>query len=93
MNVNMNGMLSSTVTSEQGDDVSEVSYRQPTTWRSCCFELDSRMILFTCQYSISIFILLFCLGKLWVSDTCESQSLYGNIVITLIGLWMPSPMQ
>lgn len=61
-------------------------------WKSGCFRVDPRMFLFSAQLLISLMILTFCLVKLFYSDTCEAQQLYGNIVITLIGLWMPSPL-
>lgn len=61
-------------------------------WKSGCFRVDPRMFLFSAQLIISLMILGFCLVKLFYSDTCEAQALYGNIVITLIGLWMPSPL-
>lgn len=61
-------------------------------WKSCCFVIDKRMFLFCAQLSISLIILLFCVFKLYKSDTCEAQSLYGNMLITLLGLWMPSPL-
>jgi hypothetical protein len=61
-------------------------------WKSGCFQIDPRMTLFSAQLLISLLILIFCLSKLYKSDTCEAQSLYGNIIITLVGLWMPSPL-
>ena len=73
------------------------SYRSdspPFFWQSACLKkIDPRMFLFCSQFIISIMIRSFCIMKLWKTDSCEAQSLYGNMVITIIGLWMPSPLQ
>ncbi len=61
-------------------------------WRSGCMELDSRFVIFAAQFLISLLILVFCATKLTRLDTCEAQSLYGNIILTLMGVWMPSPI-
>jgi hypothetical protein len=63
-----------------------------TGWRSACFTLDPHFTTFVCQFIISFAALVLCVSQLWVSDSCESQSFYGNILTTLLGLWMPSPL-
>ena len=77
---------------EKMDSKSEISRESVVYWKSCCSTVDPRMFLFSAQLAISLLILIFCVVKLLQSDSCETQSLYGNILITLLGLWMPSPM-
>lgn len=55
-------------------------------------KIDGRFFLFLAQFAVSMLILSFCCYKLRYLDTCDAQSLYGNIIITLMGLWMPSPI-
>lgn len=64
----------------------------PFMWQSGCMRIDPRCTVFTCQFVISFFALTLCGIKLYESDSCETQSFYGNILTTLIGLWMPSPL-
>lgn len=66
--------------------------RKPFFWRSGCFALDPRFTIFACQFLISFTVMVTCVLKLISSDTCETQSFYGNILTTMIGLWMPSPL-
>jgi len=61
-------------------------------WRSACFTIDPRFTTFVCQFVISFVALALCVFKLRETDTCEAQSFYGNILTTLLGLWMPSPL-
>lgn len=69
-----------------------VKTKKPFFWRSACFTLDPRFTIFVCQFFISFIVLVLCVLKLIDSDTCEVQSFYGNILTTVIGLWMPSPL-
>lgn len=61
-------------------------------WKTSCRKIDPRMFLFCAQLTITLMVLLFAMSKLFVSDRCEEQMLYGNMVITIVGLWMPSPL-
>ena len=71
------------------------SQRRATTpffWESCCFRADPRFVTFACQFLISFAVLVLCVSQLVVSDSCETQSFYGSILSTIIGIWMPSPL-
>ena len=64
----------------------------PFYWHSCCFKCDPRIVVFCCQGCVSFVTLALCVGKLVCDNSCETQSFYGNILMTIIGLWMPSPL-
>lgn len=64
----------------------------PYFWRSACFDLDPRFTVFACQFIISFVVLALSVIKLMNNDTCPTQSFYGTILSTLIGIWMPSPL-
>jgi hypothetical protein len=67
--------------------------RKKYTWKSCCFQLDARFTVFSAQFLLTFMVLLLCLVELHRSNgSCEAVSFYGNVLTTLIGLWMPSPL-
>jgi hypothetical protein len=61
------------------------------TWQSCCFQLDRRAVRFFSQFAIAILIIAFCIIQLIRNDTCESQQLYSGILMTIIGIMLPTP--
>lgn len=71
---------------------SSIKRKIPFYWESCCFKCDPRIVVFLCQCIVSFFTLILCMFKLFTDDSCEIQSFYGNILMTMIGLWMPSPL-
>jgi hypothetical protein len=70
----------------------EIKIKRPFFWQSACFRVDPRFAIFAVQFIISCCVLGVCVGKLILEDSCETQSFYGNILMTMIGLWMPSPL-
>lgn len=63
------------------------------TWKSCCGRnVDRRVLLFSCQASISIMTLSLCMYMLIVHhDSCDSNQMYSNILMIIIGTWIPQP--
>lgn len=75
------------------DTIDKTKIKNPFYWRSCCFKLDPRFTIFTCQFVMSLLVLLLCVAQLHRNNgNCESTSFYGNILTTILGLWMPSPL-
>lgn len=71
----------------------EAQQKKPSyQWRSACFVIDARMTLFVVQSIISLLVLGVCVYDLVTDGSCESQAFYGNILMTLVGIWLPSPM-
>ena len=60
-------------------------------WQSCCFVIDRRATKFFAQLIISFLIMVFCIVMLIRNETCESQQLYSGILMTIIGIMLPSP--
>ncbi len=61
------------------------------TWRSCCVEVDKRVVLFISRLLLTIILMLFCMSQLILQATCEMQTLYTGILMTCMGVWLPSP--
>ena len=78
---------SDTTTNKQSD-----TKDRPKLWISGCFRIDPRVLIFSTQLIITMCILVLCITKLGINDTCENHAFYGNIVMTIVGLWMPSPL-
>lgn len=62
-------------------------------WRSCCgMMIDKRVLLFSCQASISIMTLILCVYMLITYQAdCDSNQLYSNILMMILGVWLPQP--
>jgi hypothetical protein len=71
----------------------ETKAKVPFFWESCCFRMDPRFTTFACQFFISCVVLVLCVTQLAASDSCETQSFYGSVLSTIIGIWMPSPLR
>jgi len=60
-------------------------------WRSCCLEVDKRVVVFTSQFIITLMIITFSLYQLAQKNTCEHQQFYSSLITMLIGIFLPSP--
>ena len=62
-------------------------------WRSCSgCDIDKRVLLFSCQASISLLTLTLCIYMLITNqDDCDSNQMYSNILMMLLGVWLPQP--
>ena len=54
-------------------------------YKSCCFEVDKRLLEFLVQVIIATGLLCFCGVKLSTTTTCEEASSYWNLLGVLIG--------
>ena len=61
-------------------------------WRSCCFRLDKRVLLFWVQFFISLLVLLFCLYQITALRSCEAQSPFLAILSSILSVWLPTPL-
>ena len=60
--------------------------------KSCCLTMDIRAVKFFSQLSISISILALCISQLVTHyDDCNSNQMYSNILMMIIGVWVPAP--
>ena len=70
----------------------DMEINEPNIWHSCCFNLDKRAVLYFSQLGISLTIVSFCIFQLTSLKSCEAQSLYSGIMMTIVGTWLPSPV-
>ena len=61
-------------------------------WKACCFLCDKRVIVFASQLLISVTVLVFCMGQLYRSRSCEHDALYSSVLTLVLGCWLPSPV-
>tara|TARA_R110002072_G_scaffold118067_3_gene249251 strand:+ start:46 stop:339 length:294 start_codon:yes stop_codon:yes gene_type:complete len=66
-------------------------YLERYVWRSFCFQIDRRVLLFFSQFSIGIMVIGFSLFQLNKKDTCEHQQLYTGLLTMMVGIFLPSP--
>jgi len=60
--------------------------------KSCCLIMDFRAVKFFSQLGISLLILGLCISQLVIHyDDCNSNQLYSNILMMIIGVWVPQP--
>lgn len=60
-------------------------------WRSCCFNVDKRVLLFSVQVMISTGILVFCIHQVIKAKDCCESSTYMSMISGLVGYWLPQP--
>lgn len=76
---------------QKQDSIVSVSTRR-FQWKSCCFKIDKRVLVFSSQLIISIIILIFSMVQLiGEHGNCEGSAPYLTLISTLIGYWLPSP--
>ena len=74
-------------------ETKETKNNKDYIWQSCCgLKADKRILLFRCQASISIITLTLCVYMLITyQDDCDSNQLYSNILMMILGVWLPQP--
>lgn len=61
-------------------------------FRSCCFELDRRVLVFTTQFIISLLVLIMAAIQIEAIDSsCEAKSPWISLVAAVLGFWLPQP--
>lgn len=76
----------------QDFETKSASFDRKTIWKSCCFMLDSRSVIFFSQLFISVLVMLFAIVMLFLTrDNCEAQHVYIALLSSIVGVWLPSP--
>ncbi len=65
----------------------------------CCFSgsTDRRLLTFLAQLGLSSLVMLFCIYKLSVEDSCSCHpnnnhnTFYSGVLMTILGIFLPSP--
>ena len=65
----------------------ECDIQEKTTWKSCCFQVDTRFTRFFCQISIYYIILSLAIYKLvTIVDKSEDKSIWISLVTMILGI-------
>ena len=65
---------------------------QENTWKSCCYDLNKNAVMYFTTIFIITGIMAFCIYKLSINLTCESQTVYMGLLTLLLGILAPSPV-
>jgi hypothetical protein len=60
-------------------------------WKSFCFEIDRRVVIFFSQFSIGIMVISFSLYQLNKDSSCENQQIYVGLLTMMVGIFLPAP--
>ena len=66
-------------------------YIERNTWRSFCFEIDKRVLLFFSQFSVGLMVISFSLYQLNKDSSCENQQIYIGLLTMMVGIFLPAP--
>jgi hypothetical protein len=61
------------------------------TWVSCCFRCHKGALVYFTQLTIALIVIIFCIVKLILSQTCETDQLYSGILMLEAGTFRPNP--
>lgn len=56
-------------------------------WRSCCFRLDKRCVMFSVQTVIGISLLTFCAYRLATEPDCDRAAPYWGLIGSIVGFF------
>lgn len=60
-------------------------------FKSCCFILDRRLLLFWAQFIFSLAIISVCLYQMITIEECDARSMYSGLLGATMGFWIPQP--
>ena len=61
-------------------------------WRSCCFTLDRRCLLFLVQVLVTFSLMIFSMYRLVIADECSpDKQVFIGLLTMVVSVWIPSP--
>lgn len=79
---------------EQGEHI----HKMENLYTCCCFKgsTDRRLLTFLAQLGLSTLVMVFCIYKLSVDNSCackdnNQNTFYSSVLMTILGLFMPAP--
>ena len=63
----------------------------PTTWRSCCLQVDPRAVAYFAQMVIGVGTLVFAGAQLVLQPSCTQQQAYLGLFTFILGVLLPAP--
>ena len=76
---------------EQKIHQKEVESKIDNEYKSCCLVMDKRALSFFSTLSISFTVIVFCIVKLSIVESCEEQNTYIGLLTLILGIWIRSP--
>ena len=72
-------------------DNQERKFAHETGWRSCCWTVDKRALLYFGQMGVVILIIAFLHTMLATDDSCDSFARYSPLLTLVVGIMLPAP--
>ena len=72
-------------------DDEERRFQHETGWRSCCWTVDKRALLYFGQKGVGILIIEFCVTMLIQNQDCVTFSHYSPLLTLVVGIMIPAP--
>jgi hypothetical protein len=76
---------------EENDPLITNEEKEQTQWKSCCWNMDSRLCRFAVCMIVSEMTLVAALYKLVTDPSCDTYGFWGPILSLIIGIWTPTP--
>jgi len=80
------------------NDNLELDHKLINEYSCCCFPrpTDRRLLTFLSQLGLSTMVMIFCIYKLSVENSCpcsnnNSNTFYSSVLMTILGVFLPSP--
>ena len=61
------------------------------TWKSGCLIMDKRATMFFTTLFISVGVMIFCIVKLCLAESCEEGNQWMALLTLVLGIWIKSP--
>lgn len=71
--------------------VDEQKFEHEYIYRSCCLEMDKRVLDFICKMSVIVIVLLFCIYKLANDAGDEPREIYFSLISSIVTLFIKPP--
>ena len=67
-------------------------HQKKEKWKSCCFDMDPRVVKFFTSVMFSMTLLIFCIRELTNPSLPQERfTLYISLITGIVNLWMPCP--
>lgn len=79
--------------SELEDSIRRLADMDTTWFHGCGFKITLDTSIFFSQFTIALIGLIFCIIKLWSSDSCDITQTYAPIFTAILGYFFASPLK
>jgi hypothetical protein len=86
-----NTLIDIGTTKESNINQNENNNLERYIWKSFCFEIDRRVVIFFSQFSIGLMVISFSLYQLNKDNSCDHQQIYIGLLTMMVGIFLPAP--